>query len=343
MAFKPVGLLVTILLSLAAAGPALAMDGIGGGTGGTGGAPSPTPGLGQFYASLQTALADGSEALRAALLGRARGGEDGFKYWGLAHAESGSRSPDGLAELDERGGGVLFGFDFGLPGDWRLGGAGGFQNSSPESGAAGSSAEIETWQAGVYGAGPAGPVTLAFGVGYEGSQADVRRVIVTSGVPDPYRAQMDAETTVAFIEASHAIPVGDLTIEPFVSGASISVRTDRVSEVGAAAALDVEAGEFRTEFSEVGVRIAVPLHGLNATAGLAWRHALGDDAPVAMLTLGATPFSSAGAPMEQDEAEVEVGLAGPAGEFGRWSLTYAGAFGEQRQDQRLALRISGPF
>jgi fibronectin-binding autotransporter adhesin len=358
-----------VLFSLgvaAAATPVFAMDGIP--HNGGGGASAPTPGLGQIYASVQSALADGSGVLRDALLGRTHQPDGGQGLWVLGHGGSVQQNGDGLATLKGDRGGVIGGFDAGLGHDWRLGVAAGAMRADLKAAGATSAATLQTWQAGLYGGGPIGPLRLSAGLGYEDHRIDVQRTDLTSGTPDPYRADVGATTRQAFAELAYPLSAGALRWEPYGAAAWSDIRTRGFTEHGASAALSGGAADFRSGSTDLGLRVGGSDGAWTPWASLAWRHGFGDRTPQAALTIaqgasappalvpvklgasgtggastGDTAFTASGLPIARDSGVVEGGLRLRLSRSADLGLIYDGAFARGLQDQRLALRLSARF
>ncbi len=364
------GVFVSFAVASAAA-PVFAMDGIphnGGGSGGSG----PAPGAGQIYASVQSALANGALVLRDAVLGQLSHPAGGVNIWAFGHGGESRQTGNALATLKGDRDGALAGADISLGHDWRVGAAGGLMTSRFKAPAATSDATVQTWQAGLYGGGPVGPLRLAAGLGYESHRLDVHRTQITAGVADPYGAALRAQTTEAFGELAYPLSTGPVTWEPYVGGAWSDLHTDRFSEHGATSVIEGRPSDFRTASTDLGLRASGSEGAWTPWISTAWRHGLGDLSPRSALTMaggqtqapaavrmemavvqegassgsgssGGTAFTATGLPLPRDAGVVQAGLRWRLSHAADLGLVYDGVYGRGLQDQRLALRLTARF
>ncbi len=310
---------------------------------------------GDIYASTQSVLQAQSSYVREAVNGRLRQatgratdigprnaamGQGDMVLWGQAYGGWGHLSgSSNTAAMDSSIGGFLMGLD-GAAADWRIGLAAGYSQSdfSPNSGLASGSAD--TYDLAVYGgrsfaSGGPGTWSLRLGAAYSWHDLQMQRTVALPGLVQAFAPGYAAQTAQAFGELAYAMALGagpaPVTLEPFANLAYVSVTTNGFSEGAGAAALSARSSQSGILNSRLGVRTEVPLPVIagvptTASASLAWQHAVGDLTPQSTLsfTSGSLPFTVAGAPLAADAVVVGAGLSGRLGEAVEVSLSYAG-------------------
>ncbi|MFC7395574.1 autotransporter outer membrane beta-barrel domain-containing protein, partial [Chelatococcus sp. GCM10030263] len=117
---------------------------------------------------------------------------------------------------------------------------------------------------------------------------------------------------------------------------------------GGAAALTGGRKDTSTTFTTLGVRASTAFDlgsvTLTARGSLGWRHAFGDDTPLASLSFsGGSPFSIAGVPIAEDAAVLDLGLDFGIMENATLGLSYGGQFATDAIDQSVRGNLSVKF
>ena len=320
--------------------PVFAMDGIPHGGGGGSGF-TPPVGYGQAFASIQTALAEESRVLRDALLGRARSPATAPDIW--AAGNTGSTDFDGATPVRSLRSGAIAGWDGPGLGDWRFGIAGGWSSSEEKPGLETGRADVKTWGAGGYFAGPIGPLRLIGGGAYESHRFSVQRTDLVINPGDRYRSAFSGSTAEAFGELSAPFHRGSTYWAPFVRGTFGSVRTDGFLETGAANPMSGAAADQSFAWSEAGVRGSAPDLPFAPFLALSWRRQLDGLVSTAHLSIKGVNFTTSGARLARDSADVEGALGTPLSRRIRLDLLYDGSFASGFQANRISLRVKSQF
>jgi outer membrane autotransporter protein len=188
---------------------------------------------------------------------------------------------------------------------------------------------------------------IRLGAAYSWYSVDTARNASFSGFADTLDADYQASAAQLFGEVGYSIALGKGSIEPFAGLAQVNVRSDGFSEQGGDAALSGEDSATSVTYSTLGLRTAAnfTLANLRWTAsGMAgWQHGWGDLAPdVAMNFAGSDSFTIHGAPIAQDAATLEAGLA--VGEDGiSLGIFYQGQIGDGVTAQGAMARLAFAF
>lgn len=257
------------------------------------------------------------------------------------------------ALLDRDSGGLLFGADGFVSDRARLGLVAGYGNSSVALGARASSASIDSYHVGLYGGTGLGRLDLKAGAAYSFNEIDTARSMSLAGMglagfSDRLEADHRAGTAQVFGEASTHFDLGTTRLDPFVNLAFVSVDSDGFGEAAGAAALASLGTTNQAIFSTLGLRAETAFSlgdlGLTAKAMLGWRHAYGDTTPEAALSFaGGAAFTIDGAPVAEDAAVVDLGLAFAIAPEAKLSLHYAGQFAGGARDDGVTARLGIAF
>jgi outer membrane autotransporter protein len=172
------------------------------------------------------------------------------------------------------------------------------------------------------------------------------------GFADSLTASYDAGTTQVFGDLGYRIDMGEAfggtAFEPFVNLAYVHLTTDGFAESGGAAALSGRSKDTSTTFTTLGVRASAAFDlgsvTVNARGSLGWRHAFGDDTPLATLAFfGGNPFTIAGVPIAKDAAVLDLGLDVGIMENVTLGLSYGGQFATDAVDQSVRGNLSVKF
>jgi outer membrane autotransporter protein len=208
-----------------------------------------------------------------------------------------------------------------------------------------STAELDSRHVAARLSGRFGPLTAMLGAGYSWHAVATRRTVAFSGFSDEASADYDAQTRQVFAELRYALPLGRIELEPFVGLAHVSIDTDAFEESGGAAAVSGEDGETSASFSTVGVRGAMALGAVRLRGSLGWRHALDAEAGQSTLTFadGDTPFTIAGAAIDEDAVDASFGIDIELGGGARLGAAYTALIGDRTEDRGVRANFILPF
>ena len=251
-------------------------------------------------------------------------------------------------------GGLFLGGDTALGSQgWRLGAALGYLENRIKLDAHGQSARSNSYSAALYGAqgwqaGP-GSLNLLAGGAYTRHSLDSRRQLEL-GAPQTLKADYRAHSVQAFAQLGYGMPVGEhAQIEPYASVNWHQLRQGSFTEHGGQAALRADAQRQDLSTVTLGLRgkttLEIKSASLALTAGLGWRHAMGDSTPERRLAFAALPgndFRISGAPIAKNAAVAELGAELLASERTSFGLNYQGQFG-RNQDHAGSLSLKVKF
>lgn len=327
---------------------------------------------GEIHGSLKSTLLADSHFLRDAVTGRLRsaGGDNGGPsashdngsiepaadysvarkrsgFWMQGFGNWGDWDGDGnAASLDRSTGGSVAGVDT-LVGDWRLGVAGGYSQTSFDVDDRRSSGDAEGYHAAIYAGTNWDNVFLRAGAAYSWSDIETKRQI-TSPVVDDLKADYGAGTAQVFGELAYRADLGGLTLEPFANAAYVNLHTDGFTEKGGVAALESKSSSSDSVVTILGLRPEVRFSlgdtETVATGMIGWQHAFGDVTPETQLTFdGGDEFVIRGVPMARDTALVEAGLALKLTDSVSFGASYQGQFGDGVSDNGFNARLGVEF
>jgi outer membrane autotransporter protein len=328
---------------------------------------------GEAHASLLTLLIDESRPVREAMGRRLRqsggsaetptglnnvderplavagaGMAGGAKLWMEALGRSAEISGDGnAAALDATTAGLLFGVDAMLGDGLRLGLASGFQNTSFDVDARGTSGDVESYHLAAYGGMRHGAFDFRAGGAYTLGGVETTRRIVFPNFTDQVEADYDAETGQVFGEIGYLIPLGDASIEPFGNLTYIKVDREAYDETGGPSALEVAATEESALLSTLGVNFSAAMATsgdttIRATGRLGWQHAFDAAAPEQGLAFASglgSPFTVRGLALDQDSLIVEAGLQAQLSAQAALSLSYSGQLSDESQSHAATAQL----
>jgi outer membrane autotransporter protein len=251
-------------------------------------------------------------------------------------------------------GGVFLGGDVPVGAGWRVGGAFGYTNSNIDVDDRSSSADVDSYTAAVYGGKSvqmgSGRLKFMAGVGITRNNVDSRRS-VTLGGSQTLKASYHADAAQVFTEMGYAMPFGaGMEIEPYAGLSFQSLHTQGFDESGGDAALSVSGQTDNVTTSTLGLRgkrwFDLGARQAVLSAGLGWRHAMGDITPtsrMAFTTGGGTSFSVEGAPVVEDAAVVSLGGEMAVNRNAALGLRYNGQFGSGSHDNSGVLYLKVSF
>lgn len=315
---------------------------------------------GEIHASLKSVLIEDSRFLRDSANARVRStlggvvtttaansleGDGGIApaIWGQAYGSWGSFDSDGNAsELDRDIGGFIAGVDGDVANDWRLGLIAGYASSSLDGGA--SSADIDSYQIGLYGGTRWDAVGLSFGAAYARHDIDTTRTTLLGVASGDY----SADSVQIFGEAGYTMDTAIAVFEPFAGLAYTHLETDDFDEDGTVAALSGLGDSTDVTTTTLGLRASRQfLFGgtaLTASGMIGWRHAFGDITPEANLAFaGGDIFLNKGLPVAENALALEAGLDVDFTPNAKFGVHYNGQIGDGFTDNAVKATLSVKF
>lgn len=269
--------------------------------------------------------------------------------WADAFGSWGNWNGDGnAAALNRSLGGFLIGADGQVTDHVRLGVLSGYSHTSFGVGARNSSGNASSYHIGLFAGGEWGGFGLTGGAAYSWHRVETSRSVAFTGFTDTLNADYRAGTFQAFGEASYAIKLPGVTLEPFAGLAHVSVSAGGFVEAGGAAALASARSTTDITFGTLGLRASAPLpfEGIDATARgmVGWRHAFGHVVPQSSFAFaGGGAFPILGVPIARDVAVVEAGLDFKLSAATSFGISYAGQFGSGVSDHSANARLAVKF
>jgi len=235
-------------------------------------------------------------------------------FWAEGVGATGRINSDGnAAEVNRNLGGVFAGFDRRF-GEWRVGLAAGYTNSSPRVSARASSATIDAAYFAAYGGASFGAWNVRSGAVFAWNTITTGRSIVFPGFAEQAGARYGAAEGQVFGELGYGISFSDIAAEPFAGLAWMHLSADPFTETGGVSALSGSSNQDDVGYATLGARWAsnqLMPNGmlLVPRASLAWQHAFGTVTPTAALAFRSTGagFGIWGVPISRDAALVEAG------------------------------------
>jgi fibronectin-binding autotransporter adhesin len=235
-------------------------------------------------------------------------------FWAQGVGAIGKINSDGnAADVSRNLGGVFTGFDRRF-GEWRVGLAAGYTNSSARVGARASSANIDAAYLAAYGGASNGAWNVRLGGVFALNTIATSRSIAFPGFAEQAAARYGAVEGQAFGEVGYAVSLSDIAAEPFAGLTWVHLSADPFTETGGVSALTGSSSTDEVGYSTLGVRWASNLLVTNdmllvPRASLAWQHAFGTTTPTAALAFRSTgaAFGIWGVPIARDAALVEAG------------------------------------
>lgn len=237
----------------------------------------------------------------------------GATAWGRYIGQSTEVGEDGIAYgYDRKSHGVIAGVNAVNIDGTRIGVGGSYTDGDMFSDV-GSSADIETWSAFVYGAHRFGALSLGLVAGYNEASVDtVRNVGLTTGnlqATDSYKIK----TLTAALEAKLDVKFGDRSVIRPVAGIEIArSKAGSVSESGSTVVgLTMPSEKWTSARTKLGAELAIGV-GNPVEVGVfgSWRHELKDATAVRTAELGAADWlvSSVDANKDSFEAGGQLGI-----------------------------------
>jgi uncharacterized protein with beta-barrel porin domain len=303
---------------------------------------------GQIHADVSTLLVSDAGRLRGAVQNRASAPADATGGWGDVLA--GWNSIDagaGAAGVKTKSSGLVVGGDT-LLGATRVGVAAAYNDGRATVTARGSQADSTTGQVAVYAASAFGPLKASVGGGYAWSSIDTARAVSFPGSQDRVKGKYDAKTAQLFGEVSAPVTLGSTVIEPFASGAYLSVKSDDAVETGGFARLDVKGVKRELGVIDVGFKVKADVATAAGSvfhphASIAWRLTTGDlvgETSNAFVG-GVNRFTVTGAKYDANAVALQLGADLFSGDRARFGVTYDGVYGDRYEAH--AIRAGGAW
>jgi outer membrane autotransporter protein len=303
---------------------------------------------GQIHADVSTLLVSDAGRLRDAVQNRAAAPSDAVGGWGDVLAGWNSLdSGAGAAGVKTASSGLVVGGDT-VVGSTRIGVAAAYNDGRATIADRGSRADSTAGQVALYAASAFGPLRANIGGGYAWSSIDTVRAVSFPGAQDRVKGNYDAKTAQLFAEVSAPVSLGVAVVEPFASGAYLSVKSDDVNETGGFARLDVDGVKRELGVIDLGVKlktdVGVGAGGvLHPHASIAWRMTTGDltgETSNAFVG-GVNRFVVTGAKYDANAVAVQLGADLFSGDRGRFGVTYDATYGDRYEAQ--AIRAGGAW
>jgi outer membrane autotransporter protein len=306
---------------------------------------------GEIHASAKTAMLEDGRLVRDAAIGRLLSNEGGGTgLWGTYTGSWAKNDGNGnAATLTRNASNFVLGVDTSPANGFTLGVLGGYAKTDVRLPARNSKGRINSYTAGVYAGGAAGPLKIRLGAAYSWQNLDTSRSVAFAGFSDHLSASYSASTAQAFGDVGYTIGNDRLNLEPFAQVAWMDVATEAFTEKGGAASLKANKQSQDLGVMTLGLRgvagfsIAGVTARFHATAG--WRETSGDRTPDASLSFasGGSTFDIAGAPIAKTSAMIDTGLDVAVTPMLRLNVGYVGQFASNTRDNGVRAGISMAF
>jgi len=269
--------------------------------------------------------------------------------WAQTFGSWGHTDGDGnAAKLTHRSGGFVTGVDKQVSDAARIGIFAGYQNSRFDENAVASSADVDSFEMGLYGGTKVSGFGLRGGASFTLHNIDTSRTVIAGILTNHLKASTNATTAQVFGEVGYAIPTNTVSFEPFANISYMSVRTDGYTETGGPAALIVSGDTTNMGTTTLGSRASVDFKLANTpaklTAKAGWRHAFGTLNPDTTAAFsGGTPFTVSGTPVSRDTGIVGAGLGVALNASTSLGVSYDGEFGNHANNNTVQARIAVAF
>jgi outer membrane autotransporter protein len=222
-------------------------------------------------------------------------------------------SDGNAADVGRNLAGFFTGFDRRF-GEWRLGAAAGYTNSSVSVSARASSANIDTAYLAAYAGTGFGAWNFRSGATFAWNTIGTSRSVVFPGFAEQASARYGAGEGQVFGELGYGMTFGGIAAEPFAGLAWVHLDTRGFTETGGVSALTGTGNMDDVGYSTLGLRAATYYllqngMALIPRASVAWQHAFSATTPTAALAFQSTGagFGIWGVPIARDAALIEAG------------------------------------
>ncbi|WP_170850358.1 MULTISPECIES: autotransporter domain-containing protein [unclassified Beijerinckia] len=267
-----------------------------------------------------------------------------YAIWGRALGGWGALKGDGNAARTEQSvGGILTGVDVTFNGQWRLGLAGGYSQSTFRSPTIAASGSSDNYHVALYGGGQVGAWGLRGGASFSSSDVRTSRQAGAGNLWGIQRGAYRANTTQVFGEIGYTAKFSAVALEPFANIAYVQVDGG-VNETGVAAVSG--SSRLGTTYTTFGLRGATALTNTLSLRGmLGWRHAFGEVTPTTALAFqsGSAAFELAGSPIARNALVAEAGIDLAVAANASLGLSWTGQFGDKNVNNAFKANFAWRF
>ncbi len=314
---------------------------------------------GQIHAGTTSALLSNGDLLprtlgKQASSARNATGKDTVLWAEVIHQQRDLDGDDNSQDVRHKVGGLFLGGDTAIGEQgWRMGTSLGYLENRIKLDDRRQTSRSNSYSAALYGTQAwemgSGSLSLLAGGAYTRHSLDSERSISVHQY-ETLKADYKAHSIQAFAQLGYRIPVSPRSsVEPYASVNWHQLRHGSFSESGGQAALRGDSQRQNLSTVTLGLRGTTELDlsktTLSLSAGLGWRHALGDTTPERELAFAALPgsnFRISGAPIAKNAAVAELGAELKAGKSTSFGLNYQGQFG-RNQDHAGSLFMKVRF
>ena len=314
---------------------------------------------GQIHASTTSALLSNGDLLPRTLGKQASGarnttGKDTVLWAEVIHQQRDLDGNDNSQDVRHKVGGLFLGGDTAVGEQgWRMGASLGYLENRIKLDDRRQSSRSNSYSAALYGTQAwemgSGSLNLLAGGAYTRHSLDSERSISVHQ-NETLKADYKAHSLQAFAQLGYRMPVSPRSsVEPYASVNWHQLRHGSFSESGGQAALRGDSQRQNLSTLTLGLRGTTELDlsktTLSLSAGLGWRHAMGDTTPerqLAFAALSGSSFRINGAPIAKNAAVAELGAELKAGKSTSFGLNYQGQFG-RNQDHAGSLFMKVRF
>ncbi|XQT50054.1 autotransporter domain-containing protein [Alcaligenes faecalis] len=302
---------------------------------------------GQIHAGTTSALLSNGDLLPRTLGKQASGarhatGQDTVLWADVIHQQRDLDGNEDSQDVRHKVGGLFLGGDTSIGEQgWRMGASLGYLENRIKLDDRRQSSRSNSYSAALYGTQAwemgSGSLNLLAGAAYTRHRLDSERSIFVHQ-NETLKADYKAHSVQAFAQLAYRMPVSPRSsVEPYASVNWHQLRHGSFSESGGQAALRGNSQRQNLSTVTLGLRGTTELDLSKTTvalsAGLGWRHALGDTNPERELAFAALPgsnFRVSGAPIAKNAAVAELGAELKAGKNTSFGLNYQGQFGRNQ-------------
>ncbi|WP_426345309.1 autotransporter domain-containing protein [Alcaligenes sp. HNGD-HTN06] len=302
---------------------------------------------GQIHAGTTSALLSNGDLLPRTLGKQASGarhatGQDTVLWADVIHQQRDLDGNEDSQDVRHKVGGLFLGGDTSIGEQgWRMGASLGYLENRIKLDDRRQSSRSNSYSAALYGTQAwemgSGSLNLLAGAAYTRHRLDSERSIFVHQ-NETLNADYKAHSVQAFAQLAYRMPVSPRSsVEPYASVNWHQLRHGSFSESGGQAALRGNSQRQNLSTVTLGLRGTTELDLSKTTvalsAGLGWRHALGDTTPERELAFAALPgsnFRVSGAPIAKNAAVAELGAELKAGKNTSFGLNYQGQFGRNQ-------------
>ena len=302
---------------------------------------------GQIHAGTTSALLSNGDLLprtlgKQASSARNATGKNTVLWAEVIHQQRDLDGDDNSQDVRHKIGGLFLGGDTAVGEQgWRMGASLGYLENRIKLDDRRQSSHSNSYSAALYGTQAwemdSGSLNLLAGGAYTRHSLDSERSISVHQ-NETLKADYKAHSIQAFAQLGYRMPVSPRSsVEPYASVNWHQLRHGSFSESGGQAALRGDTQRQNLSTVTLGLRgtteVDLSKTTLSLSAGLGWRHALGDTTPERELAFAALPgsnFRISGAPIAKNAAVAELGAELKAGKSTSFGLNYQGQFGRNQ-------------